>query len=415
MKCIPQLSLERGTYDKIFLIVSGIGGIQEERIMKCGNCGSTMVYDVARQGLVCDHCGSYKPLPKSQDDQETGQVDYDSVPHRTGSDWGSAKSLVTCKSCGAKLIIDAEHMSGMCPFCGSSVVLTLEDSDCGILPSAIIPFTITREQVEEKFYRWNKFAFWSPEKFRKGKVLGNLTPVYVPYWTFDADTKTSYEGEFGYTTGSGDSEKTNWYGRSGVVEKHIEGVCICGSRRFHDDKLLNSVISFKIGDLIAYTPEALSGMTAEKSTISMDAAMEEAKATGFKKEIINAARKDQGADDCAKISMETQYSNVKFRYVLVPVWLAGCRYGGKIYNIVASGHNWQGNCRRPVSVPKIVGFTVAFLALIFVTVFLGVVAFVLPLAFMALIAAFIIYLIMFMRTFRDQNRIEREMQDRAVE
>ena len=49
-------------------------------------------------------------------------------------------------------------------------------------------------------------------------------------------------------------------------------------------------------------------------------------------------------------------------FLLLPVYLAGCKYGGKIYNVVASGTNGRGNCSRPVSIAKFIITPLLFLA-----------------------------------------------------
>ena len=301
--------------------------------MKCGSCGGTLRYDIASYGLVCDFCGTVRRLHRPEEGAAIGEFDFATALRGSGTNWGVTRRLVACKSCGAQLLYNSDQMSGMCPYCGSAVVLSAEDADCGVAPSAIIPFTLTKEQVAEKFYRWNKFAFWSPEKFRRGKILSELTPVYIPYWSFEADAVTTYSGRFGHTVGSGDRERTDWYQKTGIAEKHISEFNVCGSRKFFNDKMLNSVVSFKSRECLPYTPETLSGMAAEIYTIGIDEAWNYAKTTGLKKEIMESTREHEHADCYSNLVYSTEYYNVKFKYVLVPVYLAGCRYGGKIYSI----------------------------------------------------------------------------------
>ena len=363
--------------------------------MNCANCGSPMRYDVAQYGLVCDHCGTVKPLPRPEEQRVVGEMDFASAVRGSNMNWGGARRLVSCKSCGANLLYDPDQMSGLCPFCGSAVVLSAEDADLGIAPNAVIPFSIPKEQVERRFYRWNKFAFWSPEKFRTGKVLGTLAPVYVPYWTFDADVVITYTGKFGYNTGSGDSERTNWYRKTGIVEHHVDDYRACASRRFAQDQLLNSVTDFSSRQLVDYTPDALTGMAAEVYTIGIDEAWNNAVTQGLKKDITRACQNHESADYCSELQFSTEYSNVTFRYVLVPVWLTGCKYGGKIYNVAASGHNGQGQCRRPFSVLKLVLFLLFIAAFFICAKILHMEALFLGLGFAAGITLIVIYMVMF--------------------
>lgn len=379
--------------------------------MKCGSCGGTLRYDIASYGLVCDFCGTVKRLHRPEEGAAIGEFDFATALRGSNVNWGAARRLVNCKSCGAQLHSDPEQMSGMCPYCGSAVVLSAEDTDCGVAPSAIIPFTLTKEQVAEKFYRWNKFAFWSPEKFRRGKILSDLVPLYIPYWTFEADAVTTYAGRFGHTTGSGDNEKTTWYIKTGIAEKHISEFNVCGSRKFFNDNMLNSVVSFKSRECLPYTPETLSGMAAEIYTIGIDEAWNYAKTVGLKKEIMDSTRDNEHADCYRDLQYSTEFYNVKFKYVLVPVYLAGCRYGGKIYNVVASGTNGRGKCNRPISIAKFIITPLLFLAYFTIGSILNLGFWYFQIGMLIPFAAIAIFVIMFMVAFgkqREQEARERE-------
>ncbi|MBR6094285.1 MAG: hypothetical protein IKP92_04580 [Lachnospiraceae bacterium] len=322
--------------------------------MKCENCGGELKYDVATYGLKCDHCGFTKKLHGPDEETFVGEMDYTTAAKDPGASWGVARSLVTCESCGASMTNDYNQMSGTCPFCGSVIVLTAAEANIGVAPSAVIPFKITKEEVTEKFYKWNKFAFWSPEAFRKGKVLGNLTPVYIPYWTFDSDTITTYSGKFGYTVGSGDDAHTKWYKSSGVVDHFLNDYTVCASRRFTKDKMLNSIASkFSEKDLIPYTPDAVAGIPAEVYTIGIKEAWDSSK-EALRPSIIKWVCRKEDADAYSNLKYSTEFTNIKYRYVLVPVYLTACKFNGKVYNVVASGFDGRGNCKRPISVPKLI-------------------------------------------------------------
>lgn len=381
--------------------------------MNCSSCGGVLRYDIARCGLICDHCGTIRPLHRPEEGAVVGDMDFASAVRTANANWGVSRRLVICKSCGAQMLYDSDQMSGLCPFCGSAIVLSPEEANCGIAPNAIIPFSITKEQVAGRFYRWNKFAFWSPEKFRKGKVLGNLTPVYIPYWTFDADTVTTYRGKFAYTTGSGDNEKTVCRVKEGIVEKHIDDCCVCGSRKFSNDRMLNSVISFRASELIPYQPEILSGMAAEIYTVGIDEAWSIAKSAGMRDKIRSAAIANEYASGCSEFMFSTEYYNVRFRYVLIPVWLTGCMYGGKVYNVVASGHNGTGKCSRPFSVFKLISFLVIMAALFTLSVIFNFSQWFLTAVFAGFFLFLIIYVGLFTSALSEQRRFDRQGSERG--
>lgn len=374
--------------------------------MKCANCGGTLRYDVAGYALACDFCGQVKRLHRPEEGIVVGGMDFNAAIAAAGSKWGAARKLLNCKSCGAQLLCDMDQMSGMCPFCGSAVVLSAEEANCGLAPNVIIPFKIPKGPIEKRFYRWNKFAFWSPEKFRRGKLLENLTPVYVPYWTFDTDAVTTYMGRFGHTVGSGDSARTRWEQKTGIVEKHFSNRTVCASRKFFSDTLLNSVTGFKTSELIPYEPEMLSGMSAEVATIGIDEAWNYVRLTDLKKDILKACESHEGADCSSNVQYSTEFYNTNFKYVLAPVWLSGCKYGGKIYNVAASGTNGSAHCHRPLSIAKLITFLVLLIAYIVAANLLHMQFVFTNLGIAALVVAFVIYIIRFFVTFSAQARDE---------
>lgn len=379
--------------------------------MKCNNCGGTLKYDIANYGLVCESCGSVKHLHRPEEGAAVSEFDLETALNSNGKDWGVSRRLVTCKSCGANMLYAQEQMSGMCPFCGSAIVLSAEDADCGIAPNAIIPFTLTKEQVAEKFYRWNKFALWSPEKFRRGKLLSDMTAIYIPYWVFETDSVTTYSGRFGYNVGSDENRKTNWYSKSGIMEKHISDHIVCGSKKFFENRMLNSTVSFRSSELLPYDPEILAGMSAELYTISAEDAWNLARTKGLRREIMESTRVYEKADYTENLKCSTEFSNIRLRYVLVPAWLAGCRYNGKVYNVVASGTNGRGNCNRPLSIPKLLLTPLLIIAYFMLGNYLGYGMIFFYLGIFGLFAALAIYVIVFMITFakqRDQERKDRE-------
>ena len=341
--------------------------------MKCICCGGEMRYDPASFGLMCDSCGFTKQLHRPEEQAIVDEVDFESAVRDSGNEWQLIRRAVSCSQCGAVTLYDPNQISMSCPYCGSNSVLPVEDNNYGLTPMGIIPFSFSTEDVQKFFYTWNKCALWSPEDFRTGKVLGNLVGVYIPFWTFDADTVSTYFGDFGYTEETGDSSRTKWRQKSGILNKSFNDIKTCGSRRFYGDKLLNSVIQFGPEDIVPYTPDALQGFAAEKYTIGIDEAWGLAKANQ-RRTLESAACNNERADTYRNLQLSTEYSNVKFRYILVPVWLTAMRYKGKSYNVVCSGHKQRGNCKRPVSIPKmiilgLIVFSVPLLVMLFNLIF----------------------------------------------
>ncbi|MEM8581825.1 MAG: primosomal protein N' (replication factor Y) - superfamily II helicase, partial [Pseudomonadota bacterium] len=53
-------------------------------------------------------------------------------------------------------------------------------------------------------------------------------------------------------------------------------------------------------------------------------------------------------------AIETRVSDVTFKHILLPVWVAAYRYGGKSYRFVVNGQDGKVAGERPFSAIKIV-------------------------------------------------------------
>ena len=114
----------------------------------CKNCGSPVVFDPAKQKVVCQTCGA----SWDADEIESSSKAFTEDQHAVSMDqvYGSAEKefmdcyIYTCSSCGGEIIINGSEASTKCIYCGSSSVvfdrISKEKS-----PECILPFSITKE------------------------------------------------------------------------------------------------------------------------------------------------------------------------------------------------------------------------------------------------------------------------------
>jgi len=104
--------------------------------------------------------------------------------------------------------------------------------------------------------------------------------------------------------------------------------------------------------LAPYTPEYLAGFRAEGYTIDLDTAFTEARAR-MDAQITRDIRFDIGGDKQRITSAKTQVSDVTFKHILLPVWMAAYKYRGKTYRFVVNGQTGAVKGERPYSAIKI--------------------------------------------------------------
>jgi hypothetical protein len=83
-------------------------------------------------------------------------------------------------------------------------------------------------------------------------------------------------------------------------------------------------------------------------------------------EIEQDCRQDIGGDEQVVRAVDTAYSEIMFKLLLMPVWIAAYLYGGKSFQVLVNAHTGQVTGERPYSWIKI--FFAALAALIVVAI-----------------------------------------------
>ena len=182
------------------------------------------------------------------------------------------------------------------------------------------------------------------EYARKGRKMDG---IYVPYWTYDADTKSQYRGERGtvyYVTETvmrdGKPEqrrvqKIRWRPVTGRVARWFDDILVLASKAL-PKKYTDALKPWDLSALEPYNPEFLAGFQAEGYTVELTEGYEEARAH-MDAVIRRDVAFDIGGDRQRIHGVQTAVSDVTFKHILLPVWLAAYKYRGKSYRFVVNG------------------------------------------------------------------------------
>jgi hypothetical protein len=69
--------------------------------------------------------------------------------------------------------------------------------------------------------------------------------------------------------------------------------------------------------------------------------------------IVRDVKYDIGGDEQRVSDVQTRISDVTFKHILLPVWLAAYKYNGKTYRFVVNGRTGRVQGERPYSAWKI--------------------------------------------------------------
>lgn len=325
-----------------------------------------MRFDPGDDRLICDHCGNtsaidHGPWTRSEAIREH---DFESA---LAAELASADIEVlrhsSCPNCGAQIEFDDAVHAAECPYCATPVV-TDTGENRQIKPRAVLPFELDEVAARMAMINWLGSLWFAPsgltEYARKGRKMSG---VYTPCWTFDADTKSRYKGQRGtvYTqrrtvTRNGKREtievqKVRWRPVSGRVARFFDDVLVVASNAL-PEKFRSATTHWDLAGLEPYQPEYLAGFRAEAYAIELKEAFVSARSK-MDRQIRRDVKFDIGGDRQRIDHVETQVSDVTFKHILVPVWLAAYKYQGRSFRFVVNGQTGQVAGERPWSPWKI--------------------------------------------------------------
>lgn len=336
----------------------------------CPSCGSDLRFDPRAGQLSCDHCGHNEMLdtrannPWAVQDAIRERDFRAAVQNRLPEADLETTQVLNCTSCGAQVEFEPAVHAAECPFCASPVV-TDTGENRHIKPSAVLPFALDEKAAHNAMKSWLGRLWFAPSGLQKyAKRNGaRMDGVYVPYWTFDAQTRSRYRGQRGtvyYETrrvvvdGRSTTQrvaKIRWRNTSGRVQRFFDDVLVLGSRSL-PKRFTDALPPWDMSLLEPYAPEFLAGMRSEAYTLEVDEAFHEARAV-MDRVIERDVRFDIGGDRQRIAHIDSEVSDVTFKHILLPIWVAAYRYRGKSYRFVVNGQTGRVEGERPYSAFKI--------------------------------------------------------------
>lgn len=342
----------------------------------CENCGANMVFDPQNGKLTCPYCSFTKEIERGEG--EITERDYASFlrPEIERLQPLAREAMqISCESCGATVVFIPPETARNCDFCGAKIVAQPKSADPLVAPEGVLPFSITDKSASGELKSWINSRWFAPSNLKVFAQPDKISSVYLPYWTFDAETRSRYTGERGdyyyeteYYEENGEQKSrqvrhTNWNYASGAISRFFDDVYIPATKSVVPKYLKK--LNWQFNELVPYEPAYLAGHKAQTYQVSLEEGFAEFKQIAANV-IYEDVRRDIGGDEQRVGSVDTDYSNITFKHLLLPVYAGAYRYNNKVFQIVVNGRTGEVQGERPYSWLKITGFVIFILFIIIV-------------------------------------------------
>jgi hypothetical protein len=249
-------------------------------------------------------------------------------------------------------------------------------------PQYVLPFKLDKDASQHRVREWLGDSFFAPSDLKNRSSLDRGQGTYVPFWRFDADASSEWEGEVSqthtrqvmrtFTNAEGkrdqrmeDEQYQTWHPRSGTHEgKHRTFVTAStGLTQAEADQLM----PFPEEAMMTYSDDLLVGFASEAPGIDEAGAWQ----TG------EARIRDMERQACAReverlTRADIKLSNRQAVVCYLPVWLYTYRYQGQQFRVLVNGYTSEIVGDRPVSRTKVI-LTIAAVVLVIAVIVLIVV------------------------------------------
>jgi predicted RNA-binding Zn-ribbon protein involved in translation (DUF1610 family) len=328
----------------------------------CPQCGAQTAFSAADGGLTCTHCSYYEPPQQAVVGRRAEEFEFTlETVNRAAQGWGEARTELQCQSCGAYTSVPADSMTHTCAFCGSNRVINRQAAQDVLRPRFLIPFKIDPETCHHHAREWLGGSWLVPGELRRLASLGLFTGIYLPYWTFDATTAAGWKAEVAHKKKTRDNRtKTVWKWETGQASQHFDDLTIAGTNQL-SRLLLGRIEKFDLSDLAPYEPKYLAGLQAQSYEVSLEEAWEMARHK-MRELTHKACRAQASSQHMRNFSLKLDFSEERWRYILLPIYLNSFRYRAKTYQVMVNGQTGEIAGQRPVDWLKVSLAAVALVA-----------------------------------------------------
>jgi DNA-directed RNA polymerase subunit RPC12/RpoP len=303
----------------------------------CPKCGGRMAYDAAKRSLTCEYCGQH--LFEYQAIQQGALISEQdfaaTLPTAKAYRWElPAERVLKCEACGATFALPPLHVSGACPFCGSTHVITAITAEL-IQPEAVLPFQFDADAAVKSIRAWLDQQKYRPADLDERAAIAKPHGVYLPCWTFDLGGTMNWRALIGEQHG----DQTVWIPCNEVYLVYHDDLLVPATHSLSQD-LLNDVLQFDTKALVPYSTDLLADFTAEIYQIPLGDASLIARQRALRIGQAHVLQNSLAGENYKDFFMNTGGLVIEsYKLVLLPIWIAAYRYKKEKFAVAVNGQS----------------------------------------------------------------------------
>ena len=352
---------------------------------QCPNCRADMEFDPETNGMKCSYCGTKQEVPADKvAEVKENPLSADSLrpdPSRIKR-LSELSQEFTCNGCGATVQFEPPQVAGNCPFCAANIVMQPKESDPLVAPDAVLPFAVPKPTATTSVVDWLASRWFAPNALKAIAKPEGIRGIYLPFWTFDANSRTPYRGKRGdyyYETITQtemvdgrpverevQQRHTQWHNVQGELSLKFNDVLVAASKSIEASRLAK-LAPWELAKVKPYEPAYLSGFQSQRYQVELTDAFASGRASMDAK-VESAISNQIGGDEQQIDDFQIQYSGLTFKHLLLPVWIGAYRFQGKVYQVIVNAQTGEVQGERPYSIGKIL---MAIAAVIFILIWIS--------------------------------------------
>jgi len=315
----------------------------------CVNCAGQCVFTPETGTLTCQRCASEHSIWVDPDADPSAEQHYHpDLPH-TEQPRFTRDRPYQCQTCGGEVVFLGHSLSESCPYCEGALIEKAHTESYEAL--GVIPFVVGDDLAQINAQTWVDGRWAAPSNLGAVVAQCRVAGIYVPFWTFDSVEAVKYtvrykvqRGKRTLTRTVSDSMRTEFDDLLAPASPHVTPLIRDGI--LHD---------FDPGNLRPFEPAYLAGFAAEFHHQSVKEGLRH---NDSDKRLLlrNRIKKHSGKSNIVDVSYVTDTTGIKYRRILLPVWILHYTYQGKPMKVVTCGLRGRTFGERPFSTLKLFGF-----------------------------------------------------------